>query len=1126
MRFLPSERPQGSEAVLGGWEKRFLLACLLIAGVTLGIGFHLYPKVNPEASIRFVVDRSQSKGAAVGFLKKIGIEVGGYRHAARFTYDNAAKVFLERSLGPEKANGLMSGSVRMWRWGNRWFRPLQKEEVDVEVATTGQIASFSHPIPEDAAGADLPVEQARALAEQFLTGPLGVDLAGLEFQDVRTEHRPHRTDHTFTWKRSGVDWNGGDYRFEVLIQGDKPGGYREYVRIPEAWSRDYARLRSKNVGANMVSSILFVLTAIGVVVILLLRIRGRDVRWRTAGIIGGVGAVLVILVGLNSFPNTLYNYDTTASFTGFLILQLGQIVMSGLLAGAGFFLLTAGSEPVYRSVFPEKMSLTGLFSRRGIRTRRFLLMNALGLTMTCVFFCYQEVFYTVAKRLGAWAPMDVPYDELLNTAVPWVFVLFFGFFPAVMEEFMSRMFSISFLKRYVRLTWLAVILPAFIWGFGHAGYPNQPFYIRGVEVGVAGVFIGLIMLRTSILATLVWHYTVDALYTSYLLFRSGNVYYIVSAAVAGGLLLLPLIYASVAYLRTRRFEEPIGLRNGDERGAETPVVPGPAPAAEAEVRPARDRVWSGRRRLTALAVTAVSLLLLLVPSTDLKGVLSARLGKPEARAAAGNVLRSLGVSPDSFQVAMVAELNSGDQVPRYILDHAGVDRLREEYTRWLPPFRWKVRYFRPLDPHELSVRLDGGSGRLLVLERRVAEKDSIPSVPQDSAQSLARSFLRGQGLDLTALDLKEASQVKRPHRLDDTFIWEARPGDPRNVGEARHRVRVLVQGNQIGEYEQFLKLPEDWVREQEKRNAAVSLRMILTVVAAGAILGLLLWLLIEGHRDGRILWRRVLVWSIPVALLALLNVFNSWPTVLQRYDTSVPWNVFLLTIVVGAVGGIVVGYLGAALALAWATVSWPEAWSLRKPVFRRPLWGDALLASIAALAAGLALGHLKGSLLHLWPKLSSPPGLPAPAGVSLAVPWFGVFFRVIRSTLVGLGLIGGTLGLLRLRKGHRDLTALLLILLIVAAVPVDARTAGAFLVGLLESAVAVAVSLGIAALFDRNILAWPVCFWIGVSASAVEPYLRADGSYFRTQGWIAAVILAIPLAWAALASLSRAGEGQ
>ena len=123
------------------------------------------------------------------------------------------------------------------------------------------------------------------------------------------------------------------------------------------------------------------------------------------------------------------------------------------------------------------------------------------------------------------------------------------------------MFAIPFLRKLVRSLPLAVVLAGFIWGFGHAGYPNQPFYIRGVEVGIGGVALGLIMLRWGILPTLVWHYSVDAMYSAMLLLRSHSLYFKLSGAASAGIVVLPVLVALVAYWRRGGFEPEAGLLN-------------------------------------------------------------------------------------------------------------------------------------------------------------------------------------------------------------------------------------------------------------------------------------------------------------------------------------------------------------------------------------------------------------------------------------------------------------------------------------------------------------------------------------------------------------------------------------
>src|SRR5207249_926817 len=133
------------------------------------------------------------------------LETSGYRHASIFDFDDDAKVFLEREVGVEKSTKLLNSTIRLWRWEHRWFRPLQKEEIKVEITTKGEPVGFQHLLPEDASGADLPAETARPLAEEFLAKTMQRPLDQLVFVGGFLQKRPHRTDHTFTWKLAGSE---------------------------------------------------------------------------------------------------------------------------------------------------------------------------------------------------------------------------------------------------------------------------------------------------------------------------------------------------------------------------------------------------------------------------------------------------------------------------------------------------------------------------------------------------------------------------------------------------------------------------------------------------------------------------------------------------------------------------------------------------------------------------------------------------------------------------------------------------------------------------------------------------------------------------------------------------------
>ena len=240
---------------LGSTEWKVIVATVLVATVSLGIGVKYFWRAFPEAAIEFRVNRDDSVLLAQKFMAERGVRAEGYRHAVIFSYDDDAKVYLERTQGLVRMNGLTRGPIRLWRWSHRWFRPQQKEEFRVDVSPAGEVVGYDHDLLESAAGANLEVAAARDIAEAFLRETTKRDLDQLEFLEAETEKRPTRTDHTFTWKQKGVDLGDGSLRVDVEVDGDQVAGYREYVKIPEQWSRDYDKLRSRNISAQIVAEV-------------------------------------------------------------------------------------------------------------------------------------------------------------------------------------------------------------------------------------------------------------------------------------------------------------------------------------------------------------------------------------------------------------------------------------------------------------------------------------------------------------------------------------------------------------------------------------------------------------------------------------------------------------------------------------------------------------------------------------------------------------------------------------------------------------------------------------------------------------------------------------------------------
>jgi membrane protease YdiL (CAAX protease family) len=1084
---------------------------IAVAAASLAIGVKYFWRAFPEAAIEFRVNRADSEPIASKFAAARGAKLAGYRHAAIFDYDGQAKVYLERTQGLERMNALTKGPVHLWRWSHRWFKPEQKEEYRVDVTPTGQVVGYDHEIPEDEPGANLDPDQVRSIAEDFLRNVMHRDLAGLEFVEKETEKRPARTDYSYTWKEKDVQLGDGSYRISVEVDGDQVAAYSEFVKVPDQWSRDYEKLRSRNVSAQLVDEVFMFILLGALVVVLLLRLRDRDAPVRMAVVFGLVAAALYFFGQLNNFGLEQFSYPTTDSYSSFMGNYLLSSVLGALGFGAAIFVIVAGAEPVYRENLPRLISFRRYLSWNGLRTRSFFMANVVGIGLTFFFFAYQTVFYLAANRLGAWAPAEVNYSDLLNTHFPWVWVLFVGFFPAISEEMTFRMFAIPFLRKYLRSLPLAIVLAAFIWGFGHAGYPNQPFYIRGLEVGIGGVIIGVIMLRFGVLATVIWHYSVDALYTAFLLLRSHNSYLMVSGGVTAGIMLIPLILALVVYLKTGTFVDEEPFTNAAEGVSRPPREE----AVAQEVTPLAYRTLTTRRLTAAGILTAGFVALAFVPVQRFGKGIKISVGHQEATRVAEAYLKERHVDLRGYRHAAWLEDNLDPLAIRYMLERRTIRQTDQIYRQSTKLILWRVRFFRPLQKEEHLVMVDPSDGNVFAYWHTLDEDAPGATLTPDQAQALAEKAVVEHGYSLSDFELQDSQSLKRKARMDYTLIWQAKTGDPRNVGDDHYRLIVSIAGDQVTSFARRFKLPETWVRnERQTRMAKVILIAVAILLGAGFVGGLLILFVIR-LKARQIAWRASAKVGVFVWLLVVLLELNALPMVFSRYPTYLSWNTFLLYISVSYfVVPLFFGLLGW-IAVALATSFYPDAWRVFRSSDRRIWRRDALVAVALSLAAAAGLdrlGELFASRFHAI----------VPVDLSLVPSWFNtylpgpeVFLTALRSAVMLAAAAALAIYIVRLGLARRAWWLALGLLLFLAVLgPSSAQSMREYFAGWVIHFVAVAVFAAIVTSWFRdNVLTYlAAAFCYGVAGAVVE-LLGEPQAFFRLNGVALAILSLIVLGW-------------
>jgi membrane protease YdiL (CAAX protease family) len=852
--------------------------------------------------------------------------------------------------------------------------------------------------------------------------------------------------------------------------------------------------------------------------VLVTKIVRRDVRWKLVAAFGGIACALAFLSTLNEIPLTLYDYKTSSPLSSHLTQQLVLGILGAIATGAGIAVIVAAAEPIYRERFPTQLSLSGMFSRRGVRTKRFFLSVLLGYALTAFFFAYQAVFYVVAARLGAWAPADIPYSDMLNTALPWATVLLIGFLPAVSEEGISRMFSISFLDRLGAGRIVAVVVPALIWGFGHSAYPNQPFYIRGVEVGAAGVLMGVLMLHYGALPLLVWHFTVDATYTALLLLRSGNAYYVLSGAIAAGILLLPLAAAVVLYVKRGGFLPETGLTNADEGFVPPPPSAVLGPEAVPSVRAVPRKVL-GFAGVAALVLVSS----FFFPVERPESLAEDRTGRDQAETIARRFLRVNGADPsryhmvsylgtgfpDDEEVRRVSPQESGkipgfsDAAARYVLSKGGAPAFNRLAKQHLPLAFWVVRFFESEKKEEWKVLLDARRGRVVAFLNPKEEAAAAAAPPgADSARTRALGAAGKLGYPAKDYAPVDVGTQVRPKRTDTTVVLEAGKA---GVGEAKPRVTAVFHGSRLAAIFPSIRVPETFIREYERRRPADWVLLATKVVAIGGFVGLGVIVFLRLVRGGAFRWRRLLG-PLAVALVGIvLALANSIPNVGRAYRTEQPFGLFEIvaafSFALAGIAFLCVAGFGFVL-LSGARPGW------RAALRRSGSLGDALARAVVAAVGTAGLARFTAVASSRFPALFEPdPTLPR--ALERVLPAYAGFWSAATATF-GLAVVAAAAALAWTQPTFqkRGARMLLFAALLFALAPIGARSPGEFAAAFLpEIAMAAWLAFCVFGLLKDHAAAWVLFGALYFGGFRAVELLVQPAAPDRVAGWTVAVLV-------------------
>ena len=1111
---------------LSGREKVTLLLWVLAGIIGVWFAHRYFFRAFPEASVNFKVTRNQALQRATSFLSGLGENVSGYRNAVEFDVDDHAKVYLERELGLSRANQMMSTELNIWYWDVRFFKPQQEEEFHVLVSPGGEIVGYRHVVPEAQPGGSLDRQSAESAARGFLSQKLGIDLAQWDFlsEEVNSTQRPNRLDWSFTWEKRGFRAKDAPYRLRVAVLGSNPGGAEQFLKVPEAWTRDYEKLRSGN---NTLETFFIVpyilLLAVALWYAMVLTRRGQT-QWAAAIKVGIVAAVLLFLQNLNNWPLWGGSYDTKDPYGSFLILRIAYALLIAIVSAFTISLVLPAAEPLYRGSQPDRLQLRYLLTARGMRSKEFFSALVVGLSMAAAHIGFIVAFYIVAGHYGAWAPQDLNYSDAVNTYFPWIAGVAIGLFAAANEEFTFRLFAVPFFHKYTKSRWVAVIVPAFLWSFLHSNYPQEPAYIRGLEVGIIGIVAGLVMLRWGILATLTWHYTVDASLVGLLLVRSDVLYFRISGIVVGAAAVVPLVIAGVLYLTRGGFAEEESILN---RAAPKPDLDLRAAAEPAESTAAPRRyepLTIGMMGFLAVALLAGGLLAWKLKTPHVGDYLKVQVDARGAKARADGVLRALGVNPTNYYHATNLVDVTNSTANEFLRRRIGIRALDEIYATKIPGVLWSVRYFKSLDPEEYSVVLKP-DGTLHSVHHTLAEAAAGASLTKEEAVALAEKYLQEQKhVNLQEWTLVESKSEKKPHRTDHKLTWQSKvPLDSANSANdhAYARMELDVLGSEVADYRTYIKIPEEWQRKQEEWTLARTLYLvacILFLATLGVLVLIFFFRKFRSEEARSIPWRglaRLSLWGLAGYIL-VFALGDRIAVILQQYPTATPLKALIATLVIGGVLGAAFNFGAVAFLLGVAWFYCRRAFGEERiPSLRgmpRAYYRDAAWIGVAGAAAWIGLNRLLDFAGAHWPTLHRATAIGFGADFAAFLPLASIAGATVLRGLMFAGFVALAAGFISAEVKPRWLRILIFLLASFTLVGMNWGSPQDFLKRFLVQAILLGFLVFAGLRIVRfNLLGWFLAFSVAALASAIVELVSQPNRFYRVQGYGLILFLAVLL---------------
>ena len=905
------------------YDTQFIIRSLAISAIAILIWSYFYSGQINKNYLNIPLNEQEAKQKAVQYLGSRGWDITGYKYSCKYSkgwvnwwVEDEYKNYIKENLTDKNIDEIenidkLTGENR---WNMRWYNPPSSEEYQVSFTKNGDLTFFHHIIPDTLAGDSIPDDIAYNIAVTFLKNMTNINWQENDWTLQRSSHtkQENRMDHYFQLENKLYSYeqihdghsDKSTIRTSIRVKGSQIARYNRWLEDPSDTNKNFTDWAITSDFLDKLHE--FIGDFITVICLLVSLFYFKiSTKWKTAAKYAIFLSCIYLLKEFLEIPWKIYDFDSEDTFLGSITTVSFDALLNTLYYAVGFLLLVSGCEKFYRYIFPEHLSFNSILNPSCYSSKIFFNNYSAGIVFGLCILAFSGFFYTLVDYSSyyiAYPFLDLnqmlTYNPLLYLLTLGVHFSFFKILPYV--------FIILLIYLLTNSKIISIFISSLLFSIEGVLY-TDPIFLGCIYLFIIGIASGYILFRYGILSLLVSTFCVFILSHVFLYFYTSQVYYVTTSLILILLLLSPLIYSLLHYLKHEYHTDSIQLLNS--------AIPSKELITTEPASPKHEPIETGHHKW-GLIFFAIGMFCLFIPTNDsFNELFHFKISKSEALEKAKNYIeKDINEDISDFDVA-IAQLDgfrmgwSGDKLgpfsnmrtfmsPRisYInekVGREGIVKLVKKYN--IPLNSWMIKFYKPNDDEGYLAALNSNDGQMSFYNHSISDSLALPTVTQKEAINITFNHLTTQNIDTSNFIFSHRFENNHNVRLDQITEFK-KELTLDNELIADQIINTGVWGNTLGFFVSMVDVPQNWSREYWKTDLMYFLNTYfpLFLMILSLMFGLF-YLVKNSINDRKIIsWNFIsiiIIFIIFIFTIDFLNMLSVQPT---WYWGGTSWLTFWL----------------------------------------------------------------------------------------------------------------------------------------------------------------------------------------------------------------------------------------